>query len=106
MRHHDEYPWLQSLLTVERFKRLWAATMQTKESKERSFLSFLLFICESLHSFEIQNPNKIRRSHIIDFLDGGIASSSRIDGLGEGVGEFLRSKHVEIPLMFLNCGRI
>jgi len=40
-------------------------------------------------------------SRILDYLDGGIASSSRIDGLGKGVGEYLRSKHVDIPVQFL-----
>lgn len=40
-------------------------------------------------------------SRILDYLDGGIASSSRIDGLGKGVGEYLRSKHVDIPVRFL-----
>lgn len=45
-------------------------------------------------------------SRIMDFLDGGIASSARIDGLGKGVGEYLRSKHVDIPTMFLQRGTI
>jgi len=48
----------------------------------------------------------ISNSRIMDFLDGGIASSSRIDGLGKGVGEYLRSKHVEIPIKFLQRGTI
>lgn len=45
-------------------------------------------------------------SRIMDFLDGGIASSARIDGLGKGVGEYLRSKHVDVPTMFLQRGTI
>lgn len=45
-------------------------------------------------------------SRIMDFLDGGIASSARIDGLGKGVGEYLRSKHVNIPIRFLQRGTI
>jgi hypothetical protein len=42
----------------------------------------------------------------MDFLDGGIASSARIDGLGKGVGEYLRSKHVDVPVIFLEKGTI
>lgn len=45
-------------------------------------------------------------SRIMDFLDGGIASSARIDGLGKGVGEYLRSKNVDVPIMFLQRGII
>lgn len=45
-------------------------------------------------------------SRIMDFLDGGIASSARINGLGKGVGEYLRSKHVDVPIMFLQRGTI
>jgi hypothetical protein len=45
-------------------------------------------------------------SRVLDFLDGGIASSSRIDGLGKGIAEYLRSKVVEIPIRFLQRGCI
>lgn len=45
-------------------------------------------------------------SRILDFLDGGIASSARIDGLGKGVGEYLRSRHVDVPQRFLDRGHI
>ena len=45
-------------------------------------------------------------SRILDFLDGGIASSSRVDGLGKGIGEFLRSRVVDVPTKFLSRGRI
>ena len=43
---------------------------------------------------------------VLDFLDGGIASSSRIDGLGRGVGEYLRSRLVDVPIRFLERGWI
>jgi hypothetical protein len=43
---------------------------------------------------------------VLDFLDGGIASSSRIDGLGKGVGEYLRSRVVPVPVKFLERGWI
>ena len=45
-------------------------------------------------------------SRVLDFLDGGIASSSRLDGLGKGIGEYLRSRVVDVPEMFLSRGWI
>lgn len=42
----------------------------------------------------------------MDFLGGGIASSSRIDGLGKGIGEYMRSRHAAIPIRFLDRGII
>lgn len=45
-------------------------------------------------------------SRILDNLNGGIASSDRIDGLGKGVAEYLRSKYVDVPKIFLEKGRI
>jgi hypothetical protein len=45
-------------------------------------------------------------SRIREFLDGGIASSSRLDGLGKGIGEYLRSRVVDIPERFLARGSI
>jgi hypothetical protein len=48
----------------------------------------------------------ITSSRVLDNLSGGIASSDRIDGLGKGIGEYLRSKHVDIPTKFLERGWI
>lgn len=75
-----------------------------EELNDASFQIFLRCICESKcqsHCFCAD-----RYSRILDFLDGGIASSSRVDGLGKGIGEFLRSRMVEIPEMFLERGSI
>ena len=46
------------------------------------------------------------RSRIMDNLNGGIASSDRIDGLGKGIAEYLRSRYVDVPKRFLERGRI
>lgn len=45
-------------------------------------------------------------SRILDNLSGGIASSERIDGLGKGIGEYLRSRLVDMPLKFLQRGQL
>ncbi|CAD0082729.1 unnamed protein product [Aureobasidium vineae] len=89
VRHADEYSWLQSLLTVEKLKELL----------QEDYAGHMIERCEF--------PNILAvHFRIMDFLDGGIASSARIDGLGKGVGEYLRSKHVEVPTMFLERGTI
>ncbi|THW26168.1 DUF1446-domain-containing protein [Aureobasidium pullulans] len=89
VRHADEYPWLQFLLTVNKLKELLQDDYAGHSIERCEFPSIL-----AVHF------------RIMDFLDGGIASSSRIDGLGKGVGEYLRSKHVEIPIKFLQRGTI
>ncbi|KAI4717967.1 DUF1446-domain-containing protein [Aureobasidium sp. EXF-10727] len=89
VRHADEYPWLQSLLTVEKLEEL----LQEDYAEHR------IERCEFPHILAVH-------FRIMDFLDGGIASSARIDGLGKGVGEYLRSKHVDIPIIFLDRGPI
>ncbi|KAK9452664.1 DUF1446-domain-containing protein [Dipodascopsis uninucleata] len=90
VRADDEYIWLKSFLTRERLRALFEDDITSETVIER---------CEF--------PN-IRAVHfrVLDFLDGGIASSSRIDGLGKGIGEYLRSKVVPLPKKFLDRGKI
>jgi hypothetical protein len=92
VRNPDEYPWLQSFLTADRLKQLFGQDwpQDNKCRVER---------CEF--------PNILAvHFRVLDFLDGGIASSSRIDGLGKGVGEYLRSRLVDVPVAFLERGTI
>lgn len=76
--------------------------------RDASFQTSLLCICEFVLMFVCcgRTGTDKSSSRIMDFLDGGIASSARIDGLGKGVGEYLRSKHVDVPTMFLQRGTI
>ncbi|KAH8694196.1 hypothetical protein BGW36DRAFT_399327 [Talaromyces proteolyticus] len=94
VRNADEYSWLQSFLTISRLQELlgddWPEGENNQPRVER---------CEFPNLFAVHFI-------ILDFLDGGIASSSRIDGLGKGVGEYLRSRVVDIPVKFLERGRI
>lgn len=89
VRNADEYPWLQSFLTIPRLRELlgddWPKGENGQQRVERCELPNLLAV----------------HFRILDFLDGGIASSSRIDGLAKGVGEYLRSRLVDIPIKFL-----
>jgi hypothetical protein len=91
VRNDDEYPWLQSFLTIPRLKELFGEDWLEKTEDG---------IQKRVERCEFPNYR------VLDFLDGGIASSSRIDGLGKGVGEYLRSRVVPIPLKFLERGWI
>lgn len=89
VRHEEEYPWLQAFLTVDRLK--WLFGDDWLESRVER--------CEFPKIWAVH-------FRVLDFLGGGIASSSRLDGLGKGVGEYLRSRVVEIPTRFLRRGAI
>lgn len=92
VRHPEEYPWLQSFLTVPRLKQLFADDWPTDPEPPVERCEF---------------PNLLAvHFRVLDFLGGGIASSSRIDGLGKGVGEYLRSRVVDVPRQFLARGCI
>ncbi|OOO08094.1 protein of unknown function DUF1446 [Aspergillus oryzae] len=93
VRNSDEYPWLQSFLTVDRFKELLGDDWPKRENEPRAER------CEFPKLLAVH-------FRVLDFLDGGIASSSRIDGLGKGIGEYLRSRVVDIPKKFLERGWI
>lgn len=94
VRHADEYPWLQSFLTVSRLKELLGEDWRAET-------------CDKMRIERCEFPNLLAvHFRILEFLDGGIASSSRIDGLAKGVGEYLRSKAVEVPVKFLERGWI
>ncbi|KGO73688.1 Protein of unknown function DUF1446 [Penicillium italicum] len=95
VRNQDEYPWLQSFLTVHQIKNLFGDDWTKGENHAERRVERCEF------------PNILAvHFRVLDFLDGGIASSSRIDGLGKGIGEYLRSKVVPIPVRFLDRGCI
>lgn len=55
--------------------------------------------------FELPNAYAV---HFLlhNHLDRGVSCSSSYDFLAKNVAEYLRSKHVELPLKFLNRGRL
>ncbi|GAB7352399.1 hypothetical protein MBLNU459_g2828t2 [Dothideomycetes sp. NU459] len=85
VRSADEYSWLQSYLTVPRMKMLLGEDYNESITVER---------CEFPNIWAVH-------FRLLDFLGGGAASSTRIDMLGKGVAEYVRSKFVDVPAKFL-----
>ncbi|KAJ3456119.1 hypothetical protein MRS44_016142 [Fusarium solani] len=85
VRSEEEYQWLKSYLTVSRIKKLLGDDYQPNVAVER---------CEFPEIWAVH-------FRFLDFLGGGAASSTRIDMLGKGVAEYIRSKFVDVPAKFL-----
>ncbi|USW56743.1 Putative acyclic terpene utilization [Septoria linicola] len=89
VRHRDEYDWLRSLLSVHTIKGL----LQDEYNEKK------------IDRFEL--PNMLAVHFLLhDHLDRGVSSSSTYDFLGKNVAEYLRSKWVDLPVRFLNRGKL
>ncbi|KAK3109324.1 hypothetical protein LTR53_017542 [Teratosphaeriaceae sp. CCFEE 6253] len=85
VRHRDEYPWLQALLTVDKLKELLGQDYSGQKVERVEFP-----VLWAVHF------------RILDFPSDGMTPTARIDSTGTGVGEYLRSRHADIPVRFLN----
>ncbi|KAJ4244008.1 hypothetical protein NW762_014621 [Fusarium torreyae] len=81
----EEYRWLQSYLTIPKIIELLGNDYRSVVRVER---------CEFQQIMAVH-------FRFLNFLGGGAASSTRIDMLGKGVAEYLRSKYVDVPAKFL-----
>ncbi|KIW30528.1 uncharacterized protein PV07_06267 [Cladophialophora immunda] len=86
VRSSEEFKWLQSYLTVSKITELMGEDIKPGTTVER---------CEFPNIWAVH-------FRFLDFLGGGAASSTRIDMLGKGVAEYLRSKFVDVPVKFLD----
>jgi hypothetical protein len=78
-RTPEAYEWLASYLTVERFRQLVPEA-------------------EHLEIERYELPNLLALNFVVHGLLGeGVASSTRHDPQAKGLGEYLRSRHVEVP---------
>jgi hypothetical protein len=73
------YAWLEATLTVERFRQLVAEA----ESLE-------------VRRYELANLRALNFV-VVGLLGDGVASSTRYDPQAKGLGEYLRSRYLEIP---------
>jgi hypothetical protein len=82
-RHPDAYPWLREYLDVARFRELLpeAADLEVRRY-ELPNLSALNFV-------------------VVGLLGLGVAASTRPDPQAKGLGEYIRSRHADIPVHLL-----
>ncbi|KAL4782131.1 hypothetical protein BJX76DRAFT_349600 [Aspergillus varians] len=92
VRHADEYTWLRTLLSIEKITDL----LGTKYSSNPDL---------AIERFELPN---LRGVHFLfrNLLDRGVSSTTTVDFLGKNVAEFLRARWVDLPVRFLNRGRL
>jgi hypothetical protein len=84
VRTDAAYAWLSAELTVDRLKQLLPETKElTVERYELPNLRALNFVVHGL-------------------LGEGVASSTRVDPQAKSLGEYLRAKHVDVPLSLLD----
>ncbi|KAK0858495.1 hypothetical protein LTS02_009759 [Friedmanniomyces endolithicus] len=89
-RGGDEWEWLRGLLSVEGVKALLGPEYKEGGRIDRLELPALYAVHFLLH----------------DHLDRGVSCSASIDVLGKNVAEFLRARHVDLPVKFLNRGKL
>ncbi|KAI8626565.1 DUF1446-domain-containing protein [Xylariaceae sp. FL1651] len=82
VRDEAAWGWLQSFMTSQRIKELLGNDWDDKYAVER---------CEFAHLWAVHFVVK-------GILQEGVSSSSIIDGLAKSFGEFLRARHVELPV--------
>ena len=86
-RHPTEFGWLRSYLTVDRIRQLIPEAAQLP-----------------VHRFELANLNALNFV-LVGLLGDGVAASARPDPQAKGLGEYLRSRLVDIPAEFIQEAR-
>ncbi|KAF2174885.1 DUF1446-domain-containing protein [Zopfia rhizophila CBS 207.26] len=81
----ESWNWLRSFLTIPKLKELMGEDWDPSHYIER-----------------VEFP-KIYAVHFVIYgiLGRGVSGSSRLDGLGKGIGDWLRDRVVEVPVKFL-----
>lgn len=94
VRHEDEYVWLRNLLTIDTIKTLLGKEYDTSRVPKIE-----------IERFELPN---LRAVHFLfrNLLDRGATSTCGVDFLGKNCAEFLRSRHVDVPVRFLARGKL
>ncbi|KAL5376581.1 hypothetical protein DPSP01_010374 [Paraphaeosphaeria sporulosa] len=87
VRERAAWPWLRSFLTRERCVELLGDDWKHRYSVERCEFGRLMAV-----HFVIKG-----------LLQEGVSSSSVLDGFGKSVGEFLRARHVDVPVELLRA---
>ena len=86
VRKPEEYAWLRAELTVARFRELLAEAAELRVER-----------------YEL--PNLLAVNFVVVGLLGqGVAASARPDPQAKGLGEYIRSRHLDIPVRLLDEG--
>ncbi|CAG8070745.1 unnamed protein product [Penicillium salamii] len=92
VRHRDEYQWLRALLSIATAQELLGDT-----GRQNPQLAIERFELPSLHGVHFLFRN---------LLDRGVGVTTTVDFLGKNVAEYLRARHVDLPVRFLNRGKL
>lgn len=92
VRHRDEYLWLRALLSTDTARELLGDTGRTNPQL-------------AIERFELPGLQAV---HFLfrNLLDRGVGVTTTVDFLGKNVAEYLRAKHVDLPVRFLNRGKL
>jgi hypothetical protein len=90
----DEYVWLRNLLSIPFIEVLLGKEYDQSRTPKIE-----------IERFELQN---LRGVHFLfrNLLDRGATSTASVDFLGKNCAEFLRSRYVDVPVKFLERGRL
>lgn len=94
VRHPDEYVWLRNLLSIANIQKLLGDEYDTSRRPKIEVDRFELPNLKAVH-FLFRN-----------LLDRGVTSTGSVDFLGKNVAEFLRARHVDVPVRFLDRGKL
>jgi hypothetical protein len=92
VRHRDEYQWLRALLSVDTAQELLGDT-----GRQQPDLAIERFELPNLHAVHFLFRN---------LLDRGVGVTTTVDFLGKNVAEYLRARHVDLPVRFLTRGKL
>ncbi|KAJ5584815.1 uncharacterized protein N7459_004615 [Penicillium hispanicum] len=92
VRQRDEYLWLRTMLSVNTARELLGETGLGQPQ-----LAIERFELPGLHGVHFLFRN---------LLDRGVGVTTTVDFLGKNVAEFLRARYVDLPVRFLNRGKL
>lgn len=88
VRTDEQWVWFRSFMTRDRLRQLMGRDWK-----------------DDFHMERVEFPG-IRAVHFVIYglLGRGVSSSRLLDSLGKGFAEFIRARHVDIPVNFLSGG--
>lgn len=89
VRNEAEWPWLQSLMSTDKLKELMGKDYCGQKIERMEF------------------PNMWAVHFLLhNHLDRGVSANSTLDSLGKFLCEYIRCKPVDVPIKFLENGRV